>query len=586
MNKIKFSSIIGKTLAIGILSIFVMFNCPCSLQAQTSANSVEILGKVALKLKWRHQFQFAGYYAALERGFYKEAGLDVTIEELNAGENSFDSVLTGKFQFGVAGSDLIVKRAEGLPVVALAAIYQHSPLVFLTSKSTGIENIHQIAGKRVMLEEHSAELHAYLRSERIGKSSLLLYPHSYGVNELIAGEVDVISAYSNDEPFKLKEKDIDYKLFMPQSSGIDFYGDILYTTEDQVRMHPERVKNFRQASLKGWKYALENPEEVVDIIFSKYSQRHSRKHLLFEAEGASKLILPDVVEIGYMNPGRWANILERYENLKVPHQGIDFETFIYNPNPTGPSLIMIAIQVGEIFLALIAVWFIFRFVRINTSLEALDKKSALAKNKLIKSKRRFARLLDNLPGMSYKCKYDESWTMLFVSKGSYALTGYYPEEMLDNKAISYAEIILPEYREMVSEAVKNGFHRGETFKIAYKIKCKDGTVKWVWEQGRFVSSLTKLKNLRIEGFIIDITESKILEEEREKLIVDLQSALGEIKELRGILPICSSCKKIRDDKGYWKQIEGYIQQHTGAEFSHGLCPCCIKELYPEIDLSE
>jgi len=79
----------------------------------------------------------------------------------------------------------------------------------------------------------------------------------------------------------------------------------------------------------------------------------------------------------------------------------------------------------------------------------------------------------------------------------------------------------------------------------------------------------------------DITDRKKVEEEREKLIHELQEALANIKTLRGLLPICSYCKKIRDDKGYWNQIESYIRDHSGAEFTHGMCPECLKKLYPD-----
>ena len=82
--------------------------------------------------------------------------------------------------------------------------------------------------------------------------------------------------------------------------------------------------------------------------------------------------------------------------------------------------------------------------------------------------------------------------------------------------------------------------------------------------------------------IRDITERKRMEEEREKLIHELQEALANIKTLRGLLPICSHCKKIRDDKGYWNQIESYIRDHSGAEFTHGMCPECMKKLYPDL----
>jgi CheY-like chemotaxis protein len=85
------------------------------------------------------------------------------------------------------------------------------------------------------------------------------------------------------------------------------------------------------------------------------------------------------------------------------------------------------------------------------------------------------------------------------------------------------------------------------------------------------------RGLREWGHIIS---RKRAEEEREKLIQKLQAALAKVKTLGGLLPICSSCKKIRDDKGYWNQIEGYIRDHSEAEFSHSLCPECAKKLYP------
>jgi DNA-binding response OmpR family regulator len=79
----------------------------------------------------------------------------------------------------------------------------------------------------------------------------------------------------------------------------------------------------------------------------------------------------------------------------------------------------------------------------------------------------------------------------------------------------------------------------------------------------------------------EINERKRVEEERERLVVELQEALAQVKTLSGILPICAHCKKIRKDENYWQQIEGYIRDHSEAEFSHGICPDCMKELYPD-----
>jgi len=94
-------------------------------------------------------------------------------------------------------------------------------------------------------------------------------------------------------------------------------------------------------------------------------------------------------------------------------------------------------------------------------------------------------------------------------------------------------------------------------------------------QGRAVGAIETIR---------DITDAKRTEKERERIITELQDALNKVRTLSGLLPICASCKKIRDDKGYWNQIESYIHKHSDAEFSHGICPDCAKRLYPDLDL--
>jgi len=109
----------------------------------------------------------------------------------------------------------------------------------------------------------------------------------------------------------------------------------------------------------------------------------------------------------------------------------------------------------------------------------------------------------------------------------------------------------------------------------------NGAIVWVSENSRAVRD-KEGHVLFYEGSFQDITERKQIEEEREKLIRELQEALAKVKKLSGLLPICASCKKIRDDKGYWNQIESYVRDHSEAEFSHGICPECMKKLYPDL----
>ena len=120
----------------------------------------------------------------------------------------------------------------------------------------------------------------------------------------------------------------------------------------------------------------------------------------------------------------------------------------------------------------------------------------------------------------------------------------------------------------------SSFAKQEIFEMEYRLRRHDGVYRWIFDRG--VPFRDPDGNFGgYTGSCIDITESV----EARKVIEHEQ--LSEIKRLRGLLPICSSCKKIKDDSGYWNQIEVYIREHSEAEFTHGICPECIRKLYPD-----
>ncbi|TDU80884.1 phospho-acceptor domain-containing protein [Prosthecobacter fusiformis] len=285
--------------------------------------------QVSLQLKWRHQFQFAGYYAAVAKGYYEKAGLSVTLHEAQPGDDPMGEVLNGHAQYGVGTSNLILLRSQGHPVVVLAVIYQHSPFVLLASKTSGVEDIHDLVDKQIMMEPDAAELQAYFQSEGVNPRRLKHLPHSFDVQDIISGKAAAMSAYSTDEPFDMIARGAEYSVFTPRAGGIDFYGDNLFTTEQEIREHPERVAAFRAASLQGWIYAMAHPEEIVDLILEKYNRGKNRDKLLFEARETAKLVHPELIEVGYINPGRWQNIAHVYETMSMMNKGVSLKGFIY-----------------------------------------------------------------------------------------------------------------------------------------------------------------------------------------------------------------------------------------------------------------
>jgi len=130
-----------------------------------------------------------------------------------------------------------------------------------------------------------------------------------------------------------------------------------------------------------------------------------------------------------------------------------------------------------------------------------------------------------------------------------------------------------------------GHLRGDTdaYVAEYRMRRRDGGWLWVVSRGKVVARDAAGRVLRMTGTHRDVSERKRADAEREKLIVELQNALAEVKTLSGLLPICGSCKKIRDDRGYWQRIEQFLADHSGAQFSHGLCPGCAERLKAELD---
>lgn len=112
-----------------------------------------------------------------------------------------------------------------------------------------------------------------------------------------------------------------------------------------------------------------------------------------------------------------------------------------------------------------------------------------------------------------------------------------------------------------------------------ELKTRDSRNKWCLLSAKIVNYLGQPASFVMFN---DITDLRSSEEERERLIDELTKALSRVKQLSGLLPICSSCKKIRNDKGYWEQLEGYIKDRSEADFSHGICPDCAERLYPRL----
>ncbi|MBF7729798.1 GGDEF domain-containing protein [Pseudomonas sp. N040] len=290
------------------------------------------LERVRLQLNWQHQFEFAGFYAAKAKGFYRDAGLDVEIVESKPGEISERQVIEGKAEYGISDAKLLLERHKGNPVVVLAVIFQHSPVVLLVPKD-GARSVAELRGKRVMMVEDNTELLALFRKQGLSEHDYIRVDPSYDPHDLLNGKVDAMQAYASDEPDYLARAGFAFRTLSARDVGIDFYDLNLFTTERQIELHPEQVRAFRQASLRGWEYAMEHPDEIMDVLQQDYSQKHTREHMRFQYQQMVPLIQPVLIELGYMNPERWRRIAQTYAALGMLPEDFSLEHLLYDSNP-------------------------------------------------------------------------------------------------------------------------------------------------------------------------------------------------------------------------------------------------------------
>jgi signal transduction histidine kinase/ABC-type nitrate/sulfonate/bicarbonate transport system substrate-binding protein len=264
--------------------------------------SLSLLGydNISVQLDWKHQFEYAGYYIAKEKGFYKEAGFEVDIREFS-GTNPVDTVINGESQFGVYNSKIVLEKMNGTPLVLLGNFFKKSALVFVAQKEIRTPN--DFFGKKIMagaLELHSDGLGALLHRFNITKDDYTWIPHTFHSEDFIDKKVDVMTAFISNETFKLKEAGVEFNIIDPANYGIYMYGDNLFSSAKYVEQNPDRAKKFLDATVRGWSYALKNIEETVDLILERYnsSLHKSREALLFEAEATKNMMMPNTFPIG------------------------------------------------------------------------------------------------------------------------------------------------------------------------------------------------------------------------------------------------------------------------------------------------
>lgn len=590
-----------------LVIVFTICFSSLPLLAQTSAPPD--LNPVRIQLSWYHQWEFAGYYAAKDQGYYAAAGLDVDFVEIDETSTSPRLVAEGRAEYGVSPAELIFHRLDGRPLVLIATIFQHSAECLRTRADSGINTLADLRGKVIGLHErpeHHAELIEMLRRAGLGPDDYQLAPKGWDLPDLVEGRIAAAAGYTSVEPRTLRVNGIPATVWAAVAQGVDVFGDSLFTREDIARSRPAEVEAMREASIRGWRYALDNPEEIAQLIISRYRGRErglTVNLLLDEARKTRACILPELVDVGYVSPNRVAGVARMYENLHLaqPHAGTSdprLDGFIFSPprNPAFLKWFFAAVGVLVMLSSLISIWNIRLRAAVRTRTAELENRNAAMARaqetlrsydlRLGESEARYRALFEKSP--QPMLVFDtETLRVLDVNAAACRQYGYSRDEFL---AINIFELRPEEDRPALPEQLRIVVRvEGPSFASAIRHRRKDGSI---FEADSVSESLPSVgPNARL-AIITDVTERMRSQraltesEERYQLVIrgtqdgvwdwhiptNVTHASGRCKELLGhspeeLLPPVDllNSRLHPDDKN---RVLGAIQSHldSGARY--------------------
>ncbi|WP_051206299.1 ABC transporter substrate-binding protein [Oceanospirillum maris] len=488
----------------------------CALASPVQANT-----KVILQLPWTHQFEFAGFYAAKEKGFFDREGLDVEIRTGRANQAPISEVLSGNADFGVSASELLLARTSGQPVVALGVIFQHSASGLMALAENNIYTPQDfIAGSLEMgALSNDAESHAMLQAEGITPRQYERIPSTFSMEKLINKEVNATSIFITNQPFYLEQQNIPYRLILPRSYGIDFYGDTLFTREKLIEEHPEVVKGFHHAAMRGWRYAFERPDEIIDVILEKYSDypfAHSREHLKFEYNKMKELILPDLIEVGYMDINRWRHMANTFVSLGLLQPDYELDGFLWSLNQNNSHFFSKnhQIVITLIFCTLLMVILLLIFNR-RLQEQLQENKRLLADSECNKQKYELALWGGDLGYW----RWDRTENALFLDeKGAFFLGGQHESCLFTLQEVKADDSLLSvqNFFKHFSDDIRK---QDAAFKLEAELINDESHNRWILCHGQVLSSMSDGSIEIAHGVLLDVTDARKTRRQVEQLTI-------------------------------------------------------------------
>ncbi len=297
---------------------------------------------VTLQLRWDHQFQFAGYYAALWQGFYEENGLDVEIRSALTPDGDVlkatREVAEGRAEFGIGSADILLQRARGHDLRVVSSIFQQSGIVFATLADRRVSSLVDLVDMTVSWRPGGVadmEFRALMHAEGIDLGAIEHRPLDPTFQGLFEGEADLTASYRLSIEWFAEQAGVPVSTTSAASYGVDFYGDSLFTHQRVIDADPGLVDRFVEATHRGWEYALTHPEEMAQAVAGRLERTVPVDDPLafarFQAPIVKDLTLYPLVEIGDLDPERWQRMHDYMSDAGLLPEPVDVDALLHDP---------------------------------------------------------------------------------------------------------------------------------------------------------------------------------------------------------------------------------------------------------------
>jgi NitT/TauT family transport system substrate-binding protein len=311
-----------KTLSILFTPLLLIVACLTACIPST--RPAKVLTPITVQLAWTHQAQFAGLYAADQKGYFAAEGLAVTFVEGGSQVDKLGPVFEGTVQFGVASADeLILARSEGKPLRAIATIYRRSPVVFISLAEKGITRPQDFTGKTIRAVAITVpSLRAMMAKVGIPPDQYTIVDVPSDLAVFASGDIPVWSAYINSFVITVQQAGYEINLVYPDDYGIHFYSDSLFTTDALITADPDLVLRLLRATLQGWTYAVEHPSEIGAMVVH-YNPAADPAIENLKMAASIPLVNTGEDHIGWMKPEIWSGMEQTLREQAVLTQELD-----------------------------------------------------------------------------------------------------------------------------------------------------------------------------------------------------------------------------------------------------------------------